>query len=233
MRSTLAFQISLMDCSAGDDDGGGACSGEAKPPLSHTHSLPTPKHKPSQRSSSEEGRSATTGETSENDEKTSTSSQSSNVRGSRAGSERHHSKLGHPKHSVSSGISRSQSVRTKGSSNKVSFSNLPFKCLNNKNRLCSRTCGIDKITKFKKIAKKFKHYFKDCKPSMDPTPKRNLIFESQIPPQREIWSQSPGSHPEENLGWENRKARDPEVGHQTAPPHNNNNSNNNSHSSKT
>ncbi len=129
MRSTLAFQISLMDCSAGDDDGGGACSGEAKPPLSHTHSLPTPKHKPSQRSSSEEGRSATTVETSENDEKTSTSSQSSNVRGSRAGSERHHSKLGHPKHSVSSGISRSQSVRTKGSSNKVSFSNLPFKCL--------------------------------------------------------------------------------------------------------
>ncbi len=126
MRSTLAFQISLMDCSAGDDDGGGACSGEAKPPLSHTHSLPTPKHKPSQRSSSEEGRSATTGETSENDEKASTSSQSSNVRGSRAGSERHHSKLGHPKHSVSSGISRSQSVRTKGSSNKVSFSNLSY-----------------------------------------------------------------------------------------------------------
>ncbi len=25
---------------------------------------------------------------------------------------------------------------------------------------------------------------------MDPTPKRNLIFESQIPPRREIWSKS-------------------------------------------
>ncbi len=64
----------------------------------------------------------------------------------------------------------------------------------------------------------FKHYFKDCKPWMDPTLKRNLIFESQIPPRREIWSKSPESHPEENFGWENRKARDPEVGHQTAPP---------------
>ncbi len=53
---------------------------------------------------------------------------------------------------------------------------------------------------------------------MDPTPKRNLIFESQIPPRREIWSKSPGSHPEENLGWENSKARDPEVGQQTASP---------------
>ncbi len=53
---------------------------------------------------------------------------------------------------------------------------------------------------------------------MDPTPNRNLIFESQIPPRREIWYKSPGSHPEENLGWEKRKARDPEVGHQTAPP---------------
>ncbi len=53
---------------------------------------------------------------------------------------------------------------------------------------------------------------------MDPTPKRNLIFESQIPPRREIWSISPGSHPEENLGWKNRKARDLEVVHQTAPP---------------
>ena len=53
---------------------------------------------------------------------------------------------------------------------------------------------------------------------MDSTPKRNLIFESQIPPRREVWSKSPGSHPEGNLGCENRKARDPEVGHQTVPP---------------
>ncbi len=52
----------------------------------------------------------------------------------------------------------------------------------------------------------------------DPTLKRNLVKELRIPPQREIWSKSPGSHPEENLGWDNRKARDPEVGHQTAPP---------------
>ncbi len=37
----------------------------------------------------------------------------------------------------------------------------------------------------------------------DPTPKRNLVKE-------------PGSHPEENLGWENRKAKDTEVGQQTA-----------------
>ncbi len=39
----------------------------------------------------------------------------------------------------------------------------------------------------------------------DPTPKRNLVKE-------------PGSHPEENLGWENRKAKDMEVGQQTALP---------------
>ncbi len=68
---------------------------------------------------------------------------------------------------------------------------------NNKNRLCSRTCGIDKTTKIKKIAKK--DYSKDCKPWMDPTPKRNLIFlvtdptpkrylvkEPRIPPQRKF-----------------------------------------------
>ncbi len=64
-------------------------------------------------------------------------------------------------------------------------------------------------------------------------PKRNLIFESQILPGREIWSKCPGSHPEENLGWEDRKSRDTEVGHQTPPPPNNNNNTNNSHSSKT
>ncbi len=52
----------------------------------------------------------------------------------------------------------------------------------------------------------------------DPTPKRNLIFQSQISPLREIWSKSPESHLKENLGRENRKARDPEVSHQTAPP---------------
>ncbi len=55
----------------------------------------------------------------------------------------------------------------------------------------------------------------------DPTLKRNLVKE-------------PGSHPEENLGWENRKAKDTEVGQQTAPPPPyNNNNNNNSPSSKT
>ncbi len=65
-------------------------------------------------------------------------------------------------------------------------------------------------------------------------PEEKLIFESQIPPRRKILSKSPRSHPEENLEWENRKAGDPEVGHQTAPPHNNNNNNNNnSHSSRT
>ncbi len=39
---------------------------------------------------------------------------------------------------------------------------------------------------------------------MDPTPKRNLIRDRRIPPRREIRSKSPGSHPEGNLGWENR-----------------------------
>ncbi len=38
----------------------------------------------------------------------------------------------------------------------------------------------------------------------DPTPKRNLIRKWQIPPRREIWPKGPGSHPEGNLGWENR-----------------------------
>ncbi len=32
---------------------------------------------------------------------------------------------------------------------------------------------------------------------MDPTPKRILIIEGRIPPRREIWSLSDGSHPEE------------------------------------
>ncbi len=35
-------------------------------------------------------------------------------------------------------------------------------------------------------------------------PKRNLVWKQRIPPRREIWSRSDGSHPEENLGWENR-----------------------------
>ncbi len=37
---------------------------------------------------------------------------------------------------------------------------------------------------------------------MDPTPKRNLILQSQIPPARKMWPKSPRPHPEENLGWE-------------------------------
>ncbi len=118
--------------------------------------------------------------------------------------------------------------------NDVQYCTMPPSSFQNKNRLCSRTCGIGKITKIKKIAKIFQHYYEDCKPWMDPTTKRNLIFESQILPRREIWSM-PWIPPRRKFWVENRKARDPEVGHQTAPPHNNNNNNknNNSHSSKT
>ena len=42
------------------------------------------------------------------------------------------------------------------------------------------------------------------KKPLDPTQKRNLVWKQRIPPRREIWSGSNGSHPEENLGWENR-----------------------------
>ncbi len=46
----------------------------------------------------------------------------------------------------------------------------------------------------------------DCKPWMDPTLMKNLIFKSQIPPWREIWSKSPRSHPKEKSG---QRAPDP------------------------
>ncbi len=35
---------------------------------------------------------------------------------------------------------------------------------------------------------------------MDPTPKRNIIKEPQIPPRREIWSRFTGSHFKEKSG---------------------------------
>ncbi len=37
---------------------------------------------------------------------------------------------------------------------------------------------------------------------LDPTPKRNLVWKRWIPPRREIWSRSNGSHPEEKFGLE-------------------------------
>ncbi len=40
-----------------------------------------------------------------------------------------------------------------------------------------------------------KYFF--YKKTLDPTPKRNLVWKRWIPPQREIWSGSNGSHPEE------------------------------------
>ncbi len=43
--------------------------------------------------------------------------------------------------------------------------------------------------------------------ALDPTPKRNLVKEPWIPPRREIWSKSPGSHPKENLGRESERTR--------------------------
>ncbi len=41
---------------------------------------------------------------------------------------------------------------------------------------------------------------------LDPTPKRNLVWKQWIPPRREIWSGSDGSHPEEKSG---QRALDP------------------------
>ncbi len=38
------------------------------------------------------------------------------------------------------------------------------------------------------------------KKTLDPTAKKNLVWKRWIPPQREIRSKSPGSHPEGNLG---------------------------------
>ncbi len=50
-------------------------------------------------------------------------------------------------------------------------------------------------------------------------PRREISFLShRSHPQEKSGQRAPGSHPKENLGWENRKARDPQVGHQTAPP---------------
>ena len=84
----------------------------------------------------------------------------------------------------------------------------------NKNRLCSKTCGGENTKKRKEIKQIIEGIINTTKESMvekknmlktlDPTPKRNLIRKRQIPPRREIWSKSLGSHPERNLGWENR-----------------------------
>ncbi len=94
---------------------------------------------------------------------------------------------------------------------------------NNKNRLCSMTCGIDKkklrgnTTKVSKIQmdpwknsvaqsrRKRSHPKENSdQGATDPTPKRNLITGRRIPPRREIWSRNDGSHPEEKYEWEMR-----------------------------
>ena len=87
------------------------------------------------------------------------------------------------------------------------------------------TCGPPQGGKMVGVhLRRKKHHSKDFKPWMDPTPKRNRIFEP-------LSGQSaPDSTPEKKLGWENRKARDPKVGHQTVSDNNNNNNNNHSHS---
>ncbi len=92
----------------------------------------------------------------------------------------------------------------------------------NKNRLCSMTCGIDmkklysgntiKISKIQRnlwinsVAQsrsKRSHPKKNSdQGATDPTSKRNLNSGRRIPPQRELWSQDHGSHPEENYEWE-------------------------------
>lgn len=90
--------------SGGDDGEDGM--GDNKPPLSHTHSLPTPK-KGGQRSSSADGAGAAPGA---GPRAGSTGSES----GTPPPNANKQSKLGQPKH-----VGRSQSVRTKSSSNKV------------------------------------------------------------------------------------------------------------------
>ncbi len=47
--------------------------------------------------------------------------------------------------------------------------------------------------------------------TLDSTQKRILVWKQWIPPRREIWSKSPGVHPEGNFGWENRMEKKSEV----------------------
>ena len=80
----------------------------------------------------------------------------------------------------------------------------------NKNRLCSKTCGIDNILGYKRSTKiksplNSKRFHPDKSHSnsfningRDPTLKRNMIKE------RQILIIVGGSHPEENYGWEIR-----------------------------
>ncbi len=56
----------------------------------------------------------------------------------------------------------------------------------------------------------------------DPTSKRNRVRELQIPPQREIWSESDGSHHKKNYGGRDHCMRSTIVDYQTAPLDNNN-----------
>ncbi len=56
-----------------------------------------------------------------------------------------------------------------------------------------------------------KNLLETLEETLDSTPKRILVWKQQIPPRREIWSKSPGSHPEGNLGWENRIEKKSEV----------------------
>ncbi len=111
------------------------------------------------------------------------------------------------------------SIRTNKKQLQVSLIGSPF----NKNRLCSKTCGIDNISTYcdrKEPIKSLQHMYSEFSPWQmplyryvqykwershpeeksvgvtDPTPKRNLVKEWHISINLD------GSHPEENFSWE-------------------------------
>ena len=109
--------------------------------------------------------------------------------------------------------------KSRSSSSPLSFVQL------NKNRLCSMTCGIDKIYKIDRLNRK-RSFIEGSKRSFkwkeeipprreiwsgsnrswsiptDPTPKRNLVREQQI------LINPDGSHPEGNFGWDLKRILD-------------------------
>ncbi len=89
-----------------------------------------------------------------------------------------------------------------------------------------KTCGIEKTLKIKKIKQNIEGFYtrknskytkkdewingrkdKCSKNTLDPTPKINLVWKWWIPPRREIWSGSNGSHRVGKSRWEIKEKR--------------------------